>query len=61
MDLNYLSNNNGTDMIGDEFIKSHSGIAVPYLIVICLAMFTGTIGNILVICAVLINKVSSCK
>ena len=44
-------------VIGPDYIKTHPNIAVPYLIVIILATITGTVGNILVIGAVVINKV----
>ena len=45
-------------VIGPDYIKTHPNIAVPYLIVIILATISGTVGNILVIGAVVINKVS---
>ena len=45
-------------LIGSDYYQEHMGIAVPYLIVLCLATILGCVGNILVIGAVLIDKVS---
>ena len=44
-------------VIGPDYIKTHPNIAIPYLIVIILATISGTVGNVLVIGAVVINKV----
>ena len=45
-------------VIGSDYYQEHLGIAVPYLVVLCLATIFGCVGNILVIGAVLIDKVS---
>ena len=44
-----------------KFIENHPKIAIPYLILIICGSIFGTIGNILIICSVLTNKVSIIK
>ena len=56
MDIAYMRDDNDS-RIGPDYIHKHSGIAVPYLTVICLAMVVGTMGNCLVIAAVMLDKV----
>ena len=43
--------------VGSDYIQKHPRIAIPYLVVIILATVTGTVGNIFVIGAVVVNKV----
>ena len=40
-----------------NFIEEHTGVAITYLIAISLAGLLGTFGNILIIAAVLVEKV----
>ena len=59
------ANNSGTSAVGHQddgtryFIQHHPNIAIPYLITIIVSTLFGTVGNILIICAVLFNKVRS--
>ena len=73
MDLQYIlgqypsdsnsSNVNGTgsqffsDDGTKDFMHKFPWLSIPYLIVVVLGTFFGTIGNVLVICSVFINKV----
>ena len=50
----WLEKHDGTE----NFIKHYPYVALPYLITIVLGTVCGTIGNILIICSVLTNKVS---
>ena len=45
-------------VVGWYYFQTHLSIAVPHLIVLCLATILGCVGNILIIGAVLIDKVS---
>ena len=57
-DSNVPANESGDPfVIGPDYIKTYPNIAITYLIVIILATISGTVGNILVIGAVVINKV----
>lgn len=58
MDLPYLLN---SSKIGPEYVRQNLDSGVPYLIFMSLIMLTGTVGNILVIGAVIRTKVSRCK
>lgn len=59
MDLGYLlENENDSDVGGVSFTEEQPGVAVPYLSVMCLVMISGSVGNMLVIAAVLGNKAS---
>ncbi len=56
---------NGTDIqnqdsgyIDSTYISKNMWVAVPYLTVIVLATISGTVGNVLVIGAVVVSKVS---
>ena len=40
-----------------DFLESYTEVAIPYLVVISLATIFGTFGNILIISAVLVEKV----
>ena len=42
---------------GVNYVREHPGVAIPYLTIISVAMVIGTAGNILVIFAVVIEKV----
>ncbi len=44
-------------MVGSDYIQTHPSVAIPYLTVIIMATISGTVGNILVIGAVITNKV----
>ena len=62
MDLEYmLMLENESGLIGPEFLSDNPGIGIPYLTVTCIAIIVGTLGNSLVIAAVLTNKVSQRK
>ena len=41
----------------DDFIRDNPHVAIPYLIMICLAMTAGTVGNFFIIGAVLVERV----
>ena len=53
-----LSNVSYDVVIGPDYFYKNMSVSVPYLVVICLATISGTIGNVFVIGAVLVNKVS---
>ena len=46
-----------SEFIGSDFIYTNSKTAIPYLIMICLATFFGTVGNVFIIGAVCADKV----
>ena len=53
-----LLNESSDAVIGPDYFYKTMSLSVPYLVVICLATLLGTVGNIFVIGAVLVNKVS---
>ena len=57
MDVPFIDEGNGT-RIGPDFIETNPGAAIPYLTIISIASVGGTLGNVLVICAVLTHWVS---
>ena len=58
MDLPYLGwEYNISNRITKDFIKENPEISITVLITLVLAMLSGTFGNILVICSVIIDKV----
>ena len=44
-------------VIGSDYVETHKNVAVPYLVVLIIATISGTVGNILVIGAVITNRV----
>ncbi len=44
-------------VIGSDYIQKNPGVAVPYLSILILATLSGTVGNVMVIGAVITNKV----
>ena len=52
-----LENRSG-HFVGPGHLSDHFNELAPYLVVICVVMVTGTIGNVFVIGAVLVNKVT---
>ncbi len=57
---------NGSDVqdkdpgyIDSTYIRNNMGVAIPYLTVIILATMSGTVGNFLVIGAVMVSKVGN--
>ncbi len=60
MDLGYVlkaENESGHD--GVHYLTDRLEVMVPYLSVLLVAMVTGTVGNILVIMAVVVTKVGT--
>ena len=56
MDIAIFTESNRS-IIEPDFIKENPGAAIPYLTILSICMVTGTFGNVLVICSVLIDKV----
>jgi hypothetical protein len=52
-DVEYNLKNN----LFPNYMQEDPGMAIPYLVIICLAILIGTVGNSMVIGAVLITKV----
>ena len=52
---------NDSDFVSSEFIKENSEIAIPYLAIISAFTLSGCVGNIMVIGAILVYKVSRLK
>ncbi len=50
---------NDTDFVSDDFLANNLAVGIPYLFMISLASVSGTIGNAMVIGAVLTYKVKS--
>ena len=50
--------NNGTSLIGSNFISENPEISIPYLALISAFTLNGCVGNVMVIGAVLIYKVN---
>ena len=42
----------------DDFVRSNKGLAVPYLVLSALISVVGAVGNLLIIAAVCVDKVS---
>ena len=54
----YELENRSSHIVGPDHFSNHVKELAPYLVVTCVVMLTGTIGNIFVIGAVLVNKVT---
>ena len=61
MDIVYMKTSQGytndTDFISDRFIQENLALSIPYLILLILGTLSGSIGNIMVIGAVMVYKV----
>ena len=56
MDAPFMTMINDTS-VEPDFVSNNLRVAIPYLSLLSLAALVGTVGNILVICSVFLNKV----
>ena len=57
MDIQYMKGNASNHDITVDFVKHYPEVGIPYLSILCFITVTGTMGNTMVLGAVLTNKV----